>query len=104
MFYANAARGLRRFSGAAYVMCRPALAACVVVVIGSAAALTPAAGAHSRHHRRHAARQTSAGCGYAQTPIAAAPRVDLQRAVVCLINRQRSKYHLPRLHENALLD
>jgi uncharacterized protein YkwD len=44
------------------------------------------------------------GCGHANTPIAAAPRHELQSAVVCLINHQRSKRHLPRLHQSQRLN
>jgi uncharacterized protein YkwD len=44
------------------------------------------------------------GCRGAGTPIAAAPRHQLQSAVVCLINRQRGRHHLPRLHANQRLN
>jgi uncharacterized protein YkwD len=44
------------------------------------------------------------GCATAHTPIAAAPRAELQRAVVCLINDQRRMRGLPSLSENSLLN
>jgi uncharacterized protein YkwD len=54
------------------------------------AAFAPAASAH--------------GCVHANTPIAAAPRSQLQRAVVCLVNRQRTGRHLPRLRTSRRLN
>ncbi len=44
------------------------------------------------------------GCTNARTPIAAASRHQLQDAVVCLINQQRSRHHLPPLHGNKRLN
>jgi uncharacterized protein YkwD len=44
------------------------------------------------------------GCQDAHTPIASASRHDLQRSVVCLINQQRGRHHLPRLHSSRLLN
>lgn len=38
------------------------------------------------------------------TPVAAAPRPELQRAVVCLINQQRTERGLPRLVMNSRLN
>jgi uncharacterized protein YkwD len=55
-------------------------------------AMTSAAAAHSR------------GCGYAHTPIHAASRSALRGAVVCLVNRERAKHHLPGLADNGRLD
>lgn len=43
-------------------------------------------------------------CADAHQRISAASRPALQAAVVCLINRQRARHHLPRLHENARLN
>ena len=43
-------------------------------------------------------------CAAAHTPISSASRPALQAAVVCLINRQRTKRHLPRLHESSRLN
>jgi uncharacterized protein YkwD len=61
-------------------------------VIGLAAVLAaPAAGAPG-------------ACADAQTRISAASRPAMQAAVVCLINGQRTRHHLPRLHENARLN
>jgi uncharacterized protein YkwD len=59
----------------------------------SAAAFTPAAGAAV--HRR---------CAHANSSVArASPRV-LRRAVLCLVNRQRTARHLPRLHASKRLN
>ena len=55
-------------------------------------AFTSAAAAHSR------------GCGYAHTPLHAATRSELRRAVVCLVNRERAKHSLPRLVANRRLN
>lgn len=44
------------------------------------------------------------GCADASTPIAAASRPQLQRAVVCLINRQRTERGLPALRSSRLLN
>jgi uncharacterized protein YkwD len=46
----------------------------------------------------------SRGCGYAHTPIHAATRSELRGAVVCLINQERAKRHLPGLVDNGRLD
>ena len=46
----------------------------------------------------------SSGCANAHTPIAATSRAALQRAVVCLIDRQRESRGLPALSENARLN
>jgi uncharacterized protein YkwD len=44
------------------------------------------------------------GCRQANTPITAASRHQLQHAVVCLINQQRTERHLPRLHASRRLN
>jgi uncharacterized protein YkwD len=44
------------------------------------------------------------GCAHANTPIAAASRHQLQRTVVCLVNRQRTERHLPRLRVSQRLN
>jgi uncharacterized protein YkwD len=55
-------------------------------------ACTSAAAAHSRR------------CGYAHTPIHAASPDELRSAVVCLVNQERSRRHLPGLVDNERLD
>jgi uncharacterized protein YkwD len=77
-------RGRQRFSAVVSVT-----AAVLVTAIGFA----PAASAHAGR-----------GCRHANTPIAGASRSALQKSVVCLINRQRSARHLPRLRENGRLN
>jgi uncharacterized protein YkwD len=59
-------------------------------------AFTSAAAAHSRGH--------SAGCGYAHTPIHSATRGELRSAVVCLVNQERARRHLPGLVANRRLN
>jgi uncharacterized protein YkwD len=55
-------------------------------------ASTVAAAAHSRR------------CAYAHTSIHAASRSRLRSAVVCLVNHERAKRHLPGLVDNGRLD
>jgi uncharacterized protein YkwD len=65
----------------------------VTAVLGLlSAGLLPAATAQAR------------GCADAHTRIADASRRALQHAVVCLINRQRARHHLPRLHASRRLN
>ena len=67
-----------------------------LVVAGLAAwalASTAPASAHLRGH-----------CTHAHAPIAGATHRQLDRAVVCLVNRQRSRFGLPPLRENWRLD
>ncbi len=59
----------------------------------TAAALAPAASAHAQP-----------GCAHANTPIRAVSRAQLQASVICLINRQRTQRHLPRLRESQRLN
>ena len=65
----------------------PALSAAAVIC------LAPAASARARHTCRHA-----------NTPATAATRAQMRAAVVCLINHQRTKRHLPALHPRPSLD
>jgi uncharacterized protein YkwD len=44
------------------------------------------------------------GCAGSRTTIASASRAELQRAVVCLINRERDNRGLPALRENSRLN
>lgn len=59
----------------------------------SAAAFTPVAGA--AQHRR---------CAHANSSVGTASPRALRRAVLCLINRQRTARHLPRLHASKRLN
>ena len=43
-------------------------------------------------------------CRHAKTPATAATRSQMRAAVVCLINQQRTKRHLPALHPRRTLD
>ena len=43
-------------------------------------------------------------CAHANTHVSRATRYQLRRAVVCLINKQRTSRGLPRLHANGRLD
>jgi uncharacterized protein YkwD len=51
-----------------------------------------------------AAARGSNRCGHANSPITVTSRHDLQKAVVCLINRQRAQRRLPPLHTNQRLN
>ena len=62
----------------------------------SAAVFTPVASAHPRAHAR--------GCRDAHASIAAVPHAAVQRAVVCLVNQQRARRQLPRLHQSPRLN
>jgi uncharacterized protein YkwD len=55
--------------------------------------------ARSRGHRTAVGR-----CANARTPAIAATNAELKTAVVCLINQQRARHHLPRLHDSSRLD
>jgi uncharacterized protein YkwD len=60
----------------------------------TAAILTSTAQARAVHRR----------CAHAHSPVAATPRSELQRAVICLINQQRAHRGLPRLRESQRLN
>ena len=77
-------RAMRRFAG---------LAATVALTL---VAFTSAAAAHSRG-RSH-------GCGYAHTSIHSASPGELRTAVVCLVNQERARRHLPGLVANGRLN
>ena len=47
---------------------------------------------------------TGRSCAYADTPVGHAPSAATRAAVVCLINRDRSRWHLPALSDNGRLD
>ena len=69
------------------------LAALLALSAVAASCLAPAASARARHT-----------CRYANTPATAATRAQMRAAVVCLINQQRTKRHLPALHPRPSLD
>ena len=95
MLYAVTARGLRRGGMSARAHWGALLMSCTATLLVSLTALAPVASARVR---------SGSGCAYAQSQVASTPRADLQRAVVCLINRQRIAHGLPRLHENRRLN
>ncbi len=70
----------------------------------SAGAGAAAAGAVLAAFAPSAAGHPNRGCEHATTPVAAAARAELQRAVVCLINQQRTERGLPRLVMNSRLN
>jgi uncharacterized protein YkwD len=90
MFDADTARGLR-----AATSVRPCLTFALVVT-----GLTALALAWSEPASAHSSGQ----CRHAQTPIAAATHGQLDRAVICLVNRQRRRFGLPRLRQSRRLD
>jgi uncharacterized protein YkwD len=68
------------------------LAAIVATFALTLIAFTSAAAAHSR------------GCAHANSSIHSASHARLRRAVVCLVNRERAKHHLPKFVDNGRLD
>ncbi len=85
------------------------IAAPTLVVMGVILAFSAGAASGSRtlaiHHGRHArARVTAQACSNANTPATAASRASMRDAVVCLINQQRVRQHLPPLHAARALD
>jgi uncharacterized protein YkwD len=66
--------------------------AITVALALTAIALTSAAAAQAR------------GCAYAHSSIHAASQSRLRRAVVCLVNQERARRHLPGLVDNGRLD
>ena len=72
--------------------------ATIVAVFVASLSVVSVAAARSRTRAR------ARGCAEAHTTIAQASRAQLQRAVVCLINQQRRRRHLPGLRENARLN
>ncbi len=88
---------LRRF-------CATTLVASLLAALTLATALAPVTSAQARRGRRSGGSRTQA-CPNAQLRIRSAyRRIQLQRAVLCLINQQRTQRGLPELHANALLD
>lgn len=74
-----------------------ALIAAVLTVAAVAAPtglLTPEASAKARHY----------GCRHANARVGSASHRALRRAVLCLVNRQRTRRHLPRLHASRRLN
>jgi uncharacterized protein YkwD len=83
---------------------RRAGAVAAATLLAAALGSSPAV-AHSRHHHhRFFAHMASHGCANANTPSLGAPTKTLQRAVVCLINKQRTERGLPALRESWRLD
>ena len=74
---------------------RPIAGCLLAVAAAGVMSLTVMAPGASAHQRR---------CRHAETSIAGAPRAQLRRAVLCLINHQRRARHLPRLAASARLD
>jgi uncharacterized protein YkwD len=61
--------------------------------------------ASARGHARHRARPSSgAPCAGADAHVGKASPDLLRSAVVCLINQQRARHHLPALHASPLLN
>jgi uncharacterized protein YkwD len=82
-----------------YLVALPALLTTTIILAVSAAG---AAGSRTlaMHHGLHGARAHSAqqGCADTNTTATAASRQVMRASVVCLINQQRVKHHLPALH------
>ena len=65
-----------------------------VALLMTTAMLTSTAQARGVHRR----------CAHAHARVTTTPRAALQRAVICLINQQRARRGLPRLHESRRLN
>jgi uncharacterized protein YkwD len=93
----------------------PVLATLVALLALMVALLAPATSAARRHHRhrhharhhahRHHARHKQAPrtCANADTPATAASTRDIRRAVLCLVNQERTSRGLPALHARPAL-
>jgi uncharacterized protein YkwD len=90
MIDADTARGLR-----AAILARPCVTFVLVATTLLACALASTAPASA-----HVGSQ----CRHTRTPIVAATHRQLDRAVVCLVNRQRRRFGLPRLQQSGRLD
>jgi uncharacterized protein YkwD len=74
--------------------------------MGRAVLVTGAALVMTATHLTSTAQAKGAdrGCAHAHARVAETPRSQLQRAVVCLINQQRTRRGLPRLRESQRLN
>jgi uncharacterized protein YkwD len=68
------------------------LAAVMAAIVVTLMTFTSAALAHGR------------GCQHARTPIAAGSPTEMRKAVVCLVNQQRTAHRLPKLAASGSLD
>ena len=78
----------------------------LLTIAGSAAFATLAAataGPVKATHRAAQQARAASGCVGANAPVRAAPPAVLRTAVVCLINQERARHHLPALHVSPLL-
>jgi uncharacterized protein YkwD len=78
------------------------LAASTLLFSASALAATGRRAAHSNFRTRRHARHRSR-CVDSRARIGSVPRGAIERATLCLINRERSERGLPRLHTSRLL-
>jgi uncharacterized protein YkwD len=77
----------------------------LAVVAGAALAVVPATSATAaspRTHRHHA--RVAAGCAGASASVGNTSPAVLRSAVVCLVNQQRARHHLPALQPSLLLN
>lgn len=88
-----------RFSARPITRARRFAVAALATFAGLVTVAVPAAGAQ-RYHGRQAVH----GCAGAHARIASTARPELQAAVVCLVNVQRTSRGLPALRESARLD
>jgi uncharacterized protein YkwD len=91
---------------------RPGLPRIVLAALTILASLALAAGPtataaasvkHRRHHHRRHARADST-CAGANARVARTSPQELRSAVVCLINQQRTRHHLPALQASPMLN
>src|SRR5436309_12944162 len=91
----------------------PLLATAVSLLALTVALLAPATSAARRHHRHHARhrahrhrahhKRAAGSCASADTPATASSKRGMRRAVLCLVNRERTSRGLPPLHARPAL-
>jgi uncharacterized protein YkwD len=79
-----------------------ALTTAVLAVLAVLPAAAATASARTRHGHRH--RQADTACAGAGAHVGTASPQVLRAAVVCLINRERARHHLPALQASPLLN
>lgn len=80
------------------------LLVCLMSLSMTAAVCSSPAIARTAHAPARIALMARGGCAHAHAPVVGTAPAALRRAVVCLINRQRLRRGLPRLHENRRLN
>lgn len=83
---------------------RPRLCALLVVIAAALLGAAPVAAAHGHKHKHKHHARASGPCAGENVPASQGSFTVLRGAVLCLINDQRARHHLPRLHQSARLN